>query len=111
MYSFVKQSNEIQVIKTRTLNLPEDITEVVGNLRRYEGNEHIGCYGNDPILLIDSIDWKEFDKRGCNLTAAIIRVDEHLRHRASAPLQSSTTLPFPIVLMYDADQKTIGKKL
>ena len=67
-------------------------------------------YGNDTILLINSVDWKKFSRSGCNLTAAIIKMDDDLRHRASAPLSSSSTHVFPIILMYNSDEENLGTK-
>ena len=66
-------------------------------------------YGNDTILLINSVDWKKFSRSGCNLTAAIIKMDDDLRHRASAPLSSSST-HFPIILMYNTDEEKLVEK-
>ena len=66
-------------------------------------------YGNDTILLINSVDWKKFSRSGCNLTAAIIKMDDDLRHRASAPLSSSSA-HFPIILMYNTDEEKLVEK-
>ena len=113
VYRFNKTSQEINVIKTRTLHLPTGITELVGNLQEYKkmDTDKIDCndYRNDPILLINSTYWKKFSESGCNLKAAIIKMDNDLRNRISSPLSSSSAHAFPIILMYNKDEEHLGK--
>ena len=116
VYRFFKQTKEVRVIKTRTIHVPEHLTEVFGRLHEFvRRKDQIECddYQNDTILVINSIYWGEFSEYCCNLRAAILRIDD-LKHRSSAPLKRSSTLPFPIVLMHNNDEKQlefIGKKL
>ena len=67
-------------------------------------------YRNDPILLINSTYWKAFSESGCNLKAAIIKMDNDLRNRISSPLSSSSAHVFPIILMYNSDEEILGTK-
>ena len=137
VYRFLKETKEVRVLKTRTIQvIPEDLNDVVGKLREYEGKEDVnecGDYEDDTILLISSSDWRKFSQTDCSLKAAIIKIDDDLKHRSSGPLSlraslimvdddlkhrisgpsstSNTQLQYPIVLMYDDDVRLLGKKL
>ena len=117
-YSYVyrfNQSKELHVIKTRTLHVPKDIISVVGTLREFaEENQKINCseYANDTLLLISLKNWRQIFPNDCNLKAVIIEIDYEEKNRASSPLPTSTTVPFPTVLMNKNDEKKcLGKKI
>ena len=114
LYSYMKNKT-IHVVKTRTLHVPDNIDEVVGNLQEFEYTKSTGCkkYGNNTILLINSNKLGNFLKAGCDLTgveAAIIRIDDDWRKRSSAPVSTFITFPFPIVLMHDKDEEQLHDK-
>ena len=132
VYRFFKETREVRVLKSRTIQvIPEDLNDVVGKLREYEGEEDVnecGDYEDDTILLISSSDWRKFSQKDCSLRAAIIKIDDDLKHRSSGPLSlraalikidddlkhritSNPQLHYPIVLMYDDDVTLLGKKL
>ena len=116
VYRFLKETKEVRVLKTRTIQVvPADLNDVVGKLREYEGKEDVdecGDYEDDTILLISSSDWRKFSQKDCKLRAAIIKFSDDLKHRSSSPLSSSTTEhQYPTVLMYLEDVKLLGKKL
>ena len=70
VYKFFKETNEVRVLKTRTIQVvPEDLNDVVGKLRKYEGNgeedeDECDDFEDDTILLICSTDWR---KEECKL--------------------------------------------
>ena len=118
VYRFLKETKEVRVLKTRTIQVvPADLNDVVGKLRKYEGNgeedeDECDDFEDDTILLICSSDWRKFSQKDCKLRAAIIKFSNDLKHRSSSPLSSSTTEhQYPTVLMYLEDVKLLGKKL
>ena len=82
VYRFLKETKEVRVIKTRTIQVvPADLNDVVGQLREYEGkgyDDECDHYADDTILIICSSDWRKFSQKDCNLKAAIIKGRVHL---------------------------------
>ena len=114
VYRFVKESKELVVIKTTTLYVPPNITEVSGFLKKYQGS-NIGCNDyNDKILLINSgKEWNDFYRMEsrCGIKAAVIKVGDEKQSRSSSPLLGINGAKYPTVWIYKKDEIRLGNLL
>ena len=112
VYRFDNNNNskELVVIKTRTLHNPLNSTNstLSGPLIGYEGS---GCsaYEEKIVLINFGHEWDNFKNKSCNPKAAIIKDDDEMGNRSSSPITKPDEANFPIVMIYEKDEKKLGE--